>query len=509
MSLVKFFDAGHRVGARRVRVAALAGLLAAVAASAVRAHDVVYISLIGGVLRSADDGATWTLLKTTTSFIPAGFTTTLIRSPRYEPVTGTLFLGNNAAKTLAADSRGFLFSSPDLGATWSQAAGPSDVPDAPAYQMSPLGFDAKGRLYVSVNSSAAAIGLSYAVLARSEDGGKTWKKMGDAVANWGGACELNSFVATRKGTLLVASSNAGPSGSIAAPVAGIYRSADDGASWTLAISSVALSPAGSSSKSDFGRRLLQDFSDVVYALTLSGHLYRSEDEGATWTLAASSMTIGSAGWDVVLGPGNSLLLLPAFLGKEAILKSTSRGSTWTTLLTTTTMGGGLSLSEGGFIHTRQDGVMFAAGSRASPAGEVIWTSKDGGTTWTVAATTVTLGFGGLNHGAFISARSALAAEIAKNPGDVVAVNNVFDPTKGEKTTAVINLKASATLTVKLFTLDGHLVATLLDAARDAGFVYVDWFGKNADGDVVSAGTYLLSVQTSDGMKEVRKIVVIK
>ena len=376
--------------------------------------------------------------------------------------------------------------------------------------MYPVGFDAKGRVYLLVGSSAAAIGKGYGVLARSEDGGKTWKKMGDPVTNWGGALDVNSFVATRRGTLLVAAGNTGPAGTITAPVGGIYRSADDGTSWTLAISSVALAPAGSSSGTDYVRKLLQDFSDVLYALTASGHVYRSEDEGATWTLAASSMTTGLAGWgDVVLGPQNSLLLMPGFFVKPAILKSTDRGSTWTTLVSTTAMGGALTLNEEDFIHTRQDGVMFAAGTRTSPAGEVFWTSKDGGATWTVATTAVTLGFTALNHGEFVSARSALAPEIAKTAGDVVVVNNVFDPTKGEKTTVVINLKASTTLTVKLFTTHGSLVATLLEASRDAGFVYLDWFGKNVDGELVGSGTYLLSVQSSDGMKEIRKIVVIK
>ena len=113
----------------RLAMAAAVGMMAV---PDVRAHDMLFVHLWEGVRKSADDGATWTLLKSTPAFLPAGFTSTKLNNPRFEPVSGTIFVGSNATKTLAADARGFLFSSSDFGVTWSQAAGPSDVPGGPA-----------------------------------------------------------------------------------------------------------------------------------------------------------------------------------------------------------------------------------------------------------------------------------------------------------------------------------------------------------------------------------------
>ena len=101
-----------------------------------------------------------------------------------------------------------------------------------------------------------------------------------------------------------------------------------------------------------------------------------------------------------------------------------------------------------------------------------------------------------------------ALNLGANTTDMQAWNNVFDPMDGQKTTIKYQLQSSGHVSLKLYTLNGALVETLLDADEPAGQGSVDWYGKNLRGSTVASGVYLIHID-GPGISKTQKIVVVK
>ncbi|HVA67118.1 MAG TPA: hypothetical protein VNK24_09385 [Elusimicrobiota bacterium] len=101
-----------------------------------------------------------------------------------------------------------------------------------------------------------------------------------------------------------------------------------------------------------------------------------------------------------------------------------------------------------------------------------------------------------------------ALNLAGNTTDMQAWNNVFDPLQGQKTTVKYQLQSPGHVSLKLYTLSGTLVETLLDSDEPAGQGSVDWYGKNLRGSTVASGVYLLHIN-GPGISKTQKIVVVK
>lgn len=98
--------------------------------------------------------------------------------------------------------------------------------------------------------------------------------------------------------------------------------------------------------------------------------------------------------------------------------------------------------------------------------------------------------------------------LTASQAELTAYNNVFNPARGQKTTIKYATLAPGRITMKLYTVTGTYIATLLDADMPAGRGSMDWDGRNVNGSVVSSGVYLLRID-APGIRKTQKIAIIK
>lgn len=113
----------------------------------------------------------------------------------------------------------------------------------------------------------------------------------------------------------------------------------------------------------------------------------------------------------------------------------------------------------------------------------------------VAASTVSLGL-------------SQTLNLTTNQTDVKAWNNVFNPSLGQKATIKWDIETPGHVTMRLYTLSGAFIATLVDGDFPAGKGAVDWTGTNKTGGVVANGVYLLHIE-APGLSKTQKIAVVK
>lgn len=112
-----------------------------------------------------------------------------------------------------------------------------------------------------------------------------------------------------------------------------------------------------------------------------------------------------------------------------------------------------------------------------------------------------------NNNNFTGVAAATYSDLTDKPNNIKAVNNLFVP-GSEKTTVYYNTAKDGRVTIKLYTLDGRFVQTLLDDYAAAGVGSVEWDGRNEDESVVSSGIYLVQITAPD-YREIKKICVIR
>jgi hypothetical protein len=151
----------------------------------------------------------------------------------------------------------------------------------------------------------------------------------------------------------------------------LYRSTDNGASWTLAVSPV--------SDTLFG---IAWGNGVFVAGTPNGKLITSSD-GLTWTIRVSSSSKGFSG--VAYGDGVFVAV-----GGNTLARSTDNGQTWTV----TSAPGGAQWNQIGFGN----GTFVATSSSLSQIGGVIYCSSDDGQTWTTPDPGGVYNFNGVAYG---------------------------------------------------------------------------------------------------------------
>jgi hypothetical protein len=100
-------------------------------------------------------------------------------------------------------------------------------------------------------------------------------------------------------------------------------------------------------------------------------------------------------------------------------------------------------------------------------------------------------------------------DITLQRGGVTVLNNVIDPTKGETARLSYQQKKSGAVTVTVFTLDGDVVARLVNESnQNKGDHAVSWDGKNLRGSPVARGLYFIRL-VAPGMDEIRKVIVVR
>ena len=98
--------------------------------------------------------------------------------------------------------------------------------------------------------------------------------------------------------------------------------------------------------------------------------------------------------------------------------------------------------------------------------------------------------------------------ITEQRGGVTILNNVINPTQGEKTMIKITLPAEGRLNVSILTADGNIITYLSRGNVKEGEHYFTWDGKNRKGEPVARGIYFVRV-TGSGIDETRKVMIVK
>ncbi|MCG3204728.1 MAG: hypothetical protein KCHDKBKB_01444 [Elusimicrobia bacterium] len=103
---------------------------------------------------------------------------------------------------------------------------------------------------------------------------------------------------------------------------------------------------------------------------------------------------------------------------------------------------------------------------------------------------------------------ANALYVTFSGGNIVVTDNLLRPLKGAQTRFDLTIYDSGRIYVRLYTLDGRLIRTLMDQQATVGTHTVFWDGKNESGNLVASGTYVVTIE-GPKLESVTKIVVIK
>jgi hypothetical protein len=208
------------------------------------------------------------------------------------------------------------------------------------------------------------------------------------------------------------------------------------------------------------------------------------------------------------GPGNSLVLNA--YGSPFIAYYTS-----TTFAFATTASRGLSIA----------GTVLDAASAGIPGVTLTLTGNIASTT-SVTGGAGTYAFASLLEGTYLvtPARSGygflpdkrtyvpLSASLAAQdylggPVNFSQLDNLIDPTAGQSVSMSYSYLGGHIL-IEIYTLNGRLVRTLVDEDKTIGTYAASWDGRNAKGDFVASGIYLVRVRAG-GLKTVQKVAVVK
>jgi hypothetical protein len=82
--------------------------------------------------------------------------------------------------------------------------------------------------------------------------------------------------------------------------------------------------------------------------------------------------------------------------------------------------------------------------------------------------------------------------------------NPFNPS----TVIEYSLGVAEHVTLKIYTMVGEEVTTLVDGIQDAGLKFATWDGRDSKGNQVATGMYMYRIKTSSSV-EVRKMILMK
>ena len=90
----------------------------------------------------------------------------------------------------------------------------------------------------------------------------------------------------------------------------------------------------------------------------------------------------------------------------------------------------------------------------------------------------------------------------------VLSRNFFDPSRGEAVDGRVNVPAGGSILVRVYSLEGELIATLVDRSVPPGEARYRWNGRNKAGNMVGNGVYFVSVQAGSSVMS-RRVMVLK
>jgi photosystem II stability/assembly factor-like uncharacterized protein len=548
--------------------------------------DIVLAGTLGrGVLRSSDAGATWTTTTLTSAFVRT-----------VQPCAdGRVLAGSEAGP----DIGGALHVSTDLGSSWSALSNPFTGAIGGMTESGSTLVAAAVRTGVSISSdkgqtwTAAMTGLSISFgshgvtsdaggdlylatrgdgVFRSTNGGQSWAPANEGLTGY----KVEDLAWTPSGVAVVALS-----------ASGLFRSADGGATWHAANAGIATGSAFS---------LACDETDgSLYAGMLNGLVYRTTDDGVSWTnvtgnlpgtdavnairidettgdvwVGKSSRGVwkrapGSATWESVVcdlsdlsvtslveSSASDLVAGTTFTGVYRLqdtgcwseysaempagpgaIESMVRGTLSRSLFATTSLGV-YRMSAGGSLWSltsllipyirslcaAPDGAVYAgAGYFNVLRSNDVLQSTDDGQSWTslrgdmptndpinhIAAHGPDLFAGTWNGGLFVSRSVVSAAREETDPPAGWLRANYPNPF-WSATRFSFRVTGTNPVTARIYSPAGRLVRTILNGTSAAGEFTAVWDGADDHGRQVPAGVYILTVE-SGGHRESRKMTL--
>ncbi|HPD19159.1 MAG TPA: FlgD immunoglobulin-like domain containing protein [Candidatus Goldiibacteriota bacterium] len=91
--------------------------------------------------------------------------------------------------------------------------------------------------------------------------------------------------------------------------------------------------------------------------------------------------------------------------------------------------------------------------------------------------------------------------------DFKVLNNVINPTKGEKVIIRYKIQGQCMVKIAVYDRNGELVQNLVKENKDKGVYESAWDGKDAKGNITGAGIYFIYLKTDIVEKKIKVLVV--
>ncbi len=100
------------------------------------------------------------------------------------------------------------------------------------------------------------------------------------------------------------------------------------------------------------------------------------------------------------------------------------------------------------------------------------------------------------------------ADVIQQRHSVTIVENVINPSAGERTRLTYSLSKSGRVSIMVFSLGGDIVNVLYSGHQTPGDYSVTWDGRNRAGRAVARSIYFIRIVAPD-IDEIRKVLVVK
>lgn len=299
----------------------------------------------------------------------------------------------------------------------------------------------------------------------------------------------------------------------------VYKTVDAGASWSSITGDLPAGVRAMSMAVDFRVDPARLYVGTDYGV------YASYDEGTSWqkaednlpSLAIYDLTVdefnsllvaathGRGSWRAALDITAPAVAVTAPTNGDALVVEGDYDITWTATDAVGVETVTIELS-------RDGGATYPETLAAGVANTGTWTWMVSGPDAPNCRVRVTAEDGSHNVGTALS-DGTFSIILASPVGDGLpqatalrgAAPNPFNPS----TTISFDLGRRAHARLQIFTVDGRLVATLVDETLAAGPHRAVWNGTDAAGQHVASGQYLFTLSTEDGYRETGKVLMVK
>jgi len=306
----------------------------------------------------------------------------------------------------------------------------------------------------------------------SLDGGYLWTQKNDGIAN----LNIHSIIINAIGRVFLATEN------------GVYRSTNDGESWTRVDTGFADTVAESLCFASGG---------IILVGGATGQICRSTDDGNSWTFISPSQSWGIR----CLLRDNSSGIIYAANTWPGVHSSTDDGMTWTMHLTND-FPTSLCINSFGHIFSDLDGVSISTDRSET------WTPINNGLVNTnVHSLTVTqdgVVFAGTDNGIYRTVQYTTSMSLEHSPLPLVShleqnYPNPFNPV----TNIFFTLKNAGFVSLRVYDILGREVGVLLNEVIQSGNHIIPF-----NGNQFTSGVYFYQLRT-DKYMECKKMILLK